>query len=323
MRFVPSPWDDSRVRRQTMQPIFEDAHDIMFSYLYARRPAALELLGKIKSSKHLWLDSSGFQAGYGRARKFSIFDIFDLQQQWADTAFTFDLPGEPEQTFRNAVLSLTYSKGYDRKPRLYAVVAHKGSTGIAQDLAKKYEAYDFDGLALGSTIPYGSSDMAEFFSLLSIVARSTTKPIHAFGVGGFDAIHLLEFLGVSSFDSSRFLTAARSLHYLTPHGTLYVGNRYQSERGRGATSGALPCECPACRTAGSFEYFQRRGAEPVGVLALHNYYSMRNELRLIEIAKREGWFNRLLEGRARRSPRLRSVLNHVKQDYFVGRRTRI
>jgi len=306
------------MRRQALQPILDDSEDIMLSFLYAKRPAAQELLGSIKAAKNLWLDSSGFQAGYGRSRNFSIFDVFDLQQEFADIAFTFDLPTEPEQTFRNAILSLTYSKGHEKKkPKLYAVVSHNGSTDTAKDLTRKYETYDFDGLALGSTIPYGSSDMAEFFSLLSIVSRNTKKPIHAFGVGGFDAMYLLAFLGVSSFDSSRFLTAARSLHYLTPHGTLYVGNRYRNERGRAATEGALPCACPACGKAGGFDFFQQHGAEPVGVLALHNYYAMRNELRLIEIAKRERWFPSLLEGRAKRSPRLRSVLNGIKKDYFV------
>ena len=317
MKFVPTPWDDSKVRREVMTPIYDESEDLMFSYFYARVPSAQSLMHQFKKSKSLWVDSSGYQVGQGRAPKSSIFDVFDLQKEWADFALTFDSPAEPEQTFRNAILSLAYSNGLERKPKMYAVVSHNGSPILAREFARKYEEYDFDGVAIGGTLPYGSSNMAELFSLISSITRATTKPIHALGIGGFDAMYLLALLGVSSFDSSRFITAAKGLNYLTPHGTLYVGTRYIKERARAATMGPLPCECSACRKGVTFGFFQERGAEPVAYLALHNYYVMRNEVRLINIAQREGWFKSLIEGRARRSPRLRSVLNQIRSDPFV------
>ena len=294
-----------------------ESGEALFSYRYVRHldPVSIKQRLGLPATTRLWIDSSGFQIGTKQSPNLSAFDVFDFQRYCSDVAFTLDVPGDLEQTYKNALLTLSYSRGFDDQLKLYAVITHTGNLDAAYQLARKFDEREFDGIAVGTLIPYGTANMNNLASLLVTVRKAASKPIHVLGVGGYDMLYLLALLDVESFDSSKFLGGAKWREYHLPQGgMLYIGNRYDSKNPRKkAISGRLPCECPVCRQFGSVEFFQQSKAESVAYLALHNFYVMRNEIRLIHLAKKEGWFKTLLEGRARKSIKLRHALKTLRR----------
>lgn len=310
MKFIPAIWDRARERQDVLRSIFPDTDDVLLSYGHMKRidPRTIRSRLELPSRVRLWIDSSGFQIGNRVTSKVSVFDVYDFQNSCAEVAISLDVPGDLVQTYRNAVLGLTYSKGFKHSPQNYAVATSDGNLETTMELVKKYDELDFDGIALGAVIPNGSVNLSQLACLLAAVRRVTTKPIHALGVGGYDAFYLLAASGVSSFDSSKFLVGAKwRIYHLARGGMMYIGNRYR-RRSRQTKKGDLPCKCPVCIEAKRIEIFQEPKAERVALLALHNYYMMKNEVRLIELALTEGWFQVLLEDRARKSGNLRRAL---------------
>jgi len=317
MRFVPCPWDDSVKRRIILWKIIDDAHDALFSYTHVRlkNPSLIKNVLGIPEEARLWIDSSGFQIGNKHSPKLDVFSVYDFQRHCAHVAFTLDVPGNVEQTYQNAILGLAYGRGFDERPKIYAVATHEGDFGNVALLVRKYERKEFDGIAIGTMIPYGVANLESFAKMLTVVKKYSTKPVHVLGVGGYDTLYLMSMIGVESFDSSKFLGGAKWREYHLPQGGMaYLGTHYSSKHPRRRVlSGELPCSCPVCIDVKQVEYFQRPKAESVAHLALHNYYVMKNELKLIEIAKKEGWFESLIESRARKSARLRTAVSAVKK----------
>jgi 7-cyano-7-deazaguanine tRNA-ribosyltransferase len=310
---VPSIWDRAAGRQRILGIAAEDAGEALFSYGYVRNLSPEKLRNRFKIGDHtrIWIDSSGFQIGNKVLSKANVFDVFEFQRRTSSVAITLDMPGDVEQTYRNALLMLTLCHAYEESPELYAVVTQNRDCETASILAKKYEHSDFHGLAVGALIPYGVSNLEELARLLFLIRKQTTKPIHALGVGGYDAMYLLSAFGVSSFDSAKFIVGAKwRVYHLPRGGCIYVGNRYK-DRQRTASSGLLPCSCPVCSEVKTAEYFQQPKAVCVAMLAMHNYFMMRNEVRLISLAKKEGWFDRLLSEKARQSTRLHMALKSV------------
>jgi 7-cyano-7-deazaguanine tRNA-ribosyltransferase len=296
-----------------LETIFSDTEDVLLSYGHLKRmdPRAVRPHLKLPSHVNLWIDSSGFQIGTKVTGKASVFDVYDFQNSCAQVAISLDVPGDISQTYRNAILGLTYSKGFEHSPQNYAVATCNGNIDSTIELVKKYATMDFDGIALGAVIPTGSVNLNQLALLLLAVRRITKKPIHALGVGGYDAFYLLAAAGVASFDSAKFLVGAKwRIYHLARGGMMYVGDHYNNyrKRPRQTSKGDLPCKCPVCVEVKRIEIFQEPRAECVALLALHNYYMMKNEVRLIELALSEGWFRNLLEDRARKSANLKRAL---------------
>ncbi len=314
MRFVPSLWDRATGRRNILRRIFEETGDALFSYAHVRRldPRGLRERLSIPNTVNLWIDSSGFQIGNMVTGRSNIFDVYEFQNSCSQFAISLDTPGDIQETYRNAILTLAYSKGFPMSPKIYAVATSDGSFGHLRDLVQKYDALDFDGIAVGALIPYGSLRLEQLALLLTTVGRATSKPIHALGIGGYDALYVLAAAGVATFDSSKFLVGAKwRIYHLPRGGMIYIGDHYSSKttiRRRQTRAGDLPCRCPACLTAKRIEFFQQPRAESVAMLALHNYYMMKNEVQLIKLAMDEGWFHYLFIDRARKSPALRRAM---------------
>ena len=135
--------------------------------------------------------------------------------------------------------------------------------------------------------------------------------VGAGGLGSPASIYLAA-AGVATFDSSKFLVGAKwRIYHLPRGGMIYVGDHYGSKttiRRRQTRAGDLPCLCPACLFAKRIEFFQEPKAESVAMLALHNYYMMKNEVQLIKLAMDEGWFHYLFLDRAKKSPGLRRAM---------------
>ena len=314
MRFVPSLWDRCLLRRDVLWNVFEHAENVLFSYNYIRSvpPDQVREKLKIPDNVKIWIDSSGFQIGKKLYPQISIFELYDYQHHSADVAFTLDIPGDYEQTYKNAIRMLAYARGKGYGPKIYAVVTCDGNIDIAEKLARKYEEWDFDGIAIGPPISLGAIDFKLITRLIARIKKAASKPIHVFGVGSYDLIYLLAALDVDSFDSAKFIHGAKWREYHFPRGSIiYLGNNYK-ERRRGFWEGELPCTCPVCQKLRRAEEFQKSRAESVAYLALHNFYVMRNEVKLIEMAKRGGWFHRLLKEQAGKSIRLRQVLEDIK-----------
>jgi tRNA-guanine family transglycosylase len=310
MRFVPSFWDRARPRRHILQRILEETGDALLSYAHVRGidPRGLRERLSIPNTVNLWIDSSGFQIGNMVAGRSNIFDVYDFQNSCSQVAISLDTPGDVQETYRNAILTLAYSKGFPISPKIYAVATSDGSFEHLHDLVRKYDALDFDGVAVGALIPYGSLRLERLGLLLTTVARATSKPIHALGIGGYDALYVLAAAGVATFDSSKFLVGAKwRIYHLPRGGMIYVGDHYEKKnrRSRQTRTGDLPCRCPACLIAKRIEFFQEPKAESVAILALHNYYMMKNEVQLIKLAMDEGWFHHLFLDRAKKSASLK------------------
>lgn len=266
----------------------------------------------ISNETEIWMDSGGFQIGKKIHPKVSIFDVYEYQQDCADIAFTLDVPGDYRLTYENALRVLAYARGRGKGPKIYAVVTCDGNIEEAIKLAKKYNQWDFDGIAIGPPISLGAVDIKLLANLVLKVRKVTSKPIHVFGVGSYDIIYLLAALNVQSFDSAKFIHGAKWREYHLPRGSIvYLGKNYKEKR-KSCTEGELPCSCPVCKRIKKIEKFQYPKAEMVAYLALHNFYVMKNEVKLIEISKKGGWFKKLLKEQARKSPRLKYVLKFIK-----------
>src|SRR6266849_3260945 len=114
MKFIPSIWDRARQRRNVLESIFYDTEVVMLSYGHLRLmdPRTIRPHLKLPPKVKLWIDSSGFQIGNKISRKVSVFDVYDFQNSCAEVAISLDVPGDLSQTYRNAILGLTYSKGF-------------------------------------------------------------------------------------------------------------------------------------------------------------------------------------------------------------------
>lgn len=326
MRFIPSFWDRASGRRHILQKIFEETRDALLSYAHVRTidPRDLRQRLSIPTNVKLWIDSSGFQIGNMVTARSNVFDVYDFQNSCSQVAISLDTPGDVQETYRNAILTLTYSKGFSISPEIYAVATSDGSLGHLRDLVRKYDILNFDGIAVGALIPYGSLRLEQLALLLTTVRRATSKPIHALGIGGYDALYVMAAAGVATFDSSKFLVGAKwRIYHLPRGGMIYVGDHYATKnrnRRRQTRAGDLPCRCPACLIAKRIEFFQEPKAESVAMLALHNYYMMKNEVQLIKLAMDEDWFHYLFIDRAKKSPSLRRAMGPLgfRKSYKSG-----
>jgi len=251
-------------------------------------------------------------------------DVYQYQLkslQAGDVAFTLDIPSNPTKTFENAKIALNFKKQFeDQGIKLYAVITLDSSLNpeVARKFAKKINKLDFDGIAIGALTKL-CSRLWQIGLIIASVKSVTTKPIHVMGVSGYDLMYLLAWLDIDSFDSNKHLKGAKYREYHLITGSLaYVGNHHAYRR-RFVRNGFTPCFCPACLQMKKLEKFQESDAKVVAYLAAHNFFVMMQHLRLITLAKDEGWFERLLQERMLRSSRLRKAIEILSRTSLVSR----
>ncbi len=126
--------------------------------------------------------------------------------------------------------------------------------------------------------------------------------VHLFGAGHPSMLALAVAMGCDVFDSAAYALFAREGRYLTPSGSLMLGEMTE-----------LACPCPSCRGRSARDLMDDPGRE--GLLARHNLAVTLNEMARIREAIREGTLWELVDDRCRGHPRLldgyRALLGHA------------
>lgn len=232
-----------------------------------------------------------------------------------------DLPITPSLSTERRVIhqlktienSKLFLKNKVEGKELYGVVFgwdHISIKNMMLTLLKMENKASFDGFAIGSLIPF-AKDYHKLIELISTVRRMVEdRPLHAFGVGHIEGMYLCAALGVNSVDSTRYIIGGEFREYLLPQtGTpVYLGNYYKKKSRRKIRE--LPCFCPICKRT-TINELTKPGAENAGKIALHNLCVQLSEVRLINSALHEGWFETLLKQKAGIYKKLNKVLPHL------------
>lgn len=161
-----------------------------------------------------------------------------------------------------------------------------------------------DVFAIGGIVPlmeqYRFKELAETI-IACKKSLPSNVPVHAFGAGHPMIFSLLAACGVDLFDSAAYSLYAEGGRYMTPQGTLKIGDL---ER--------LPCECPVCSSHTPREL-------DVNLLARHNLYVTFAEIRAIQQAICEGRLWDLVRVRAYAHPALFSAYEYLLTEHrFFG-----
>ena len=257
----------------------------------------------------LFMDSGGYQLMTKRfpAKPNDIISILRYQERNdADIAATLDFPFRPDQTslwegWRRIEITIKYAitalqNREKTSMKLYAAI-HGWDPLSTKKVAELLNKHGFDGYALGAPEPknYGMSKPNYLLKLTQMIygvkEEIGEKPLHVFGISNFASIYLLAALGVSSFDSLRYLHSAKFREYILPNGLItYIGRSTKSRR----KLSELPCSCPICSEV-DLAFMAANGSIQGALLALHNLMVIQNHVLVINSALLNGWYNELLK----------------------------
>jgi helicase len=140
----------------------------------------------------------------------------DLQEQYADIAFTLDFPIPPGMdtkqakkrqrlTIANAHWALANRR---QKEMLLFACVQAWDAASAKDCAKAYAVASFDGVAIGGLVPR-ARDLSAVLAIVEAVRNEIgERPLHVFGLGKPEIIEALFRAGVDSVDSSSYVKLA-------------------------------------------------------------------------------------------------------------------
>lgn len=171
----------------------------------------------------------------------------------------------------------------------------------AHEMSKR----DFPIYALGS--PTELMETQRFDVLVDMIVTTKRelplgKPFHLFGAGHPALFPFLVALGCDLFDSAAYALYARTGRYLTPEGTLLLGDMTE-----------FSCLCPACVETTPREVMKSESAEREKRLVQHNLWACFSELGRIREAIRRGRLWELLELRAHIHPSMTKCFARVRE----------
>lgn len=165
------------------------------------------------------------------------------------------------------------------------VWVHPIQGGVFEDLvaysAKKAdENPKFSMLALGSPTvlmeQYRYTELVRsVFTAKSLVSRG--KTFHLFGAGIPHLLPLMVAMGVDTFDSASYILYARDGRYITRDKVLRLKDLQY-----------FPCSCPICSRTSPQELRSLSKEEQTKKLAIHNLYTIYEEIKAIKVAIYEG-----------------------------------
>ncbi|MDI6884459.1 MAG: tRNA guanosine(15) transglycosylase TgtA [Hadesarchaea archaeon] len=172
--------------------------------------------------------------------------------------------------------------------------------GLFSDLvaesAREVGKLDYQLHAIGSPVELLEGyRYAELVDLVMAAKQNLPpqRPAHLFGAGHPMMFALAVAMGCDLFDSAAYVLYARDGRYLTPEGTLKLGELSY-----------LPCECPVCAGGSPEKLYDAPEDEQVKLLARHNLHVTFGELRRIRQAIVEGRLWQHVQLRCRAHPRL-------------------
>jgi tRNA-guanine family transglycosylase len=278
----------------------------------------------------LMMDSTGYQQMTLRSSASSQIDPIQVlryqERNGTNIAMTFDMPFRPDDTslaegWRRIKLSIEYAKmelkeRAEQSMRLYCVI-HGWDYLSVRKVAEAVSQCDFDGYALGAPEPLtrnmGHAAYLERLAQLITAAKESLgdRPLHVLGIANLSALYLMAMLGVSSFDTLRYLHGAKYRDYFMPMG-------YNAALGRLREGGRrlreLPCFCPICSNV-TIDQLASYGSLPGALVAVHNIFALKSYVSTINSALENNWFDEALDRAARLTPALQKPIQWVKNHH--------
>jgi 7-cyano-7-deazaguanine tRNA-ribosyltransferase len=278
------------------------------AYLIYRDPALRRRVLEVGIHRHLGVDcpiatdSGGYQIYRGGKVRVSPEEIHRFQAEiGSDMAVVLDVPPRDGMDLENARSCVRESVMRSRSliaespegPLWYGVVHLSPHARLRRWETGAIGGMPFDLFALGSCV--GSLVEYRFEShidrAIDVAKRlPPDRPRHVFGVGHPMFLAVSSAFGGDIFDSAMYALSAQGGRYLTPNGTLRVGDLRE-----------LPCSCPVCTSAAPSELVGDRG---VDLLARHNLHATFEELRRVRQAISDGRLWELVQLRCRGHPKI-------------------
>ncbi|WP_455364646.1 tRNA guanosine(15) transglycosylase TgtA [[Eubacterium] cellulosolvens] len=183
-----------------------------------------------------------------------------------------------DQTLSNAEISLKNTK---RSDILWVGPVQGGKyLDLVAYSAKNINKHPFPMVALGSPTQIMERHLYKTLVDMMMTAKmniSLNKPIHLFGAGHPSMFALAIACGYDTFDSAAYALYAKDDRYMTPHGTLKLKDIHY-----------FPCSCNVCKNTDPADIKKLPKEERAKILAEHNLWVCKAEIRNIKQAITEG-----------------------------------
>ncbi len=166
----------------------------------------------------------------------------------------------------------------------------------------------FNFFALGSVVQVMISQDYSTMVKMIVAARKRLpidKPLHLFGAGHPSMFALAVFLGCDTFDSAAYSLMAKENRYMTSQRTFQLEDL-----------DVLPCVCPVCSKIDAKTFKSKPKKERVKLLAEHNLWITRDEIKRIHLAISRGTIWDLVWERASSVPNLGKATKLAIQQYL-------
>ena len=176
---------------------------------------------------------------------------------------------------------------------------------------KKLVETGFGMLALGSPVEFMESYKYGLLSQMIISAKRHMPhhiPLHLFGAGHPLTVGFSVALGCDTFDSASYVLYAKNGRYITEDGTRHIRD-----------IAVFPCSCNICTSHTPKEINEMDQTEKTRCIAMHNLYSIKNEVDSVKQAIFEGRLWEYIIKKARAHPKLFEIISIItgNDDFFA------
>ncbi|MFL6476302.1 MAG: tRNA-guanine transglycosylase, partial [Nitrososphaera sp.] len=166
---------------------------------------------------------------------------------------------------------------------------------LVEHSARELDKMGFQLMAIGS--PVELMEAYEFAMLARMIVSAKrvvpAKPIHLFGAGHPLTIPLAIALGCDTFDSASYMLYAKDNRYMTPNGTVRLGELAY-----------LSCQCPVCSSHTVQELHKMEMDKRTIEIAKHNLHILKAEVEAVKQAIMDGRLWEYVMQKARAHPKL-------------------
>nr|WP_231833693.1 tRNA guanosine(15) transglycosylase TgtA [Pyrococcus horikoshii] len=260
------------------------------------------------------VDSGSFQLMKYGSIEVSNREIIEFQHRIGVDIGTFlDIPTPPDAPREQAVkeLEITLSRAREaeeiKEIPMNATIQGSTYTDLRRYAARRLSSMNFEIHPIGGVVPllesYRFRDVVDIV-ISSKMALRPDRPVHLFGAGHPIVFALAVAMGVDLFDSASYALYAKDDRYMTPEGTKRLDELDY-----------FPCSCPVCSKYTPQELREMPKEERTRLLALHNLWVIKEEIKRVKQAIKEGELWRLVDERARSHPKLYSAYKRLLEHY--------
>jgi 7-cyano-7-deazaguanine tRNA-ribosyltransferase len=200
-----------------------------------------------------------------------------------------------ETTLKNAIESLCVIDNNNTGAIWVAPVQGAEHSDLVEHSARELDKMGFQLMALGS--PVELMEAYEFAMLARMIVSAKrvvpAKPVHLFGAGHPLTIPLAVALGCDTFDSASYMLYAKDNRYMTPNGTVRLGELAY-----------ISCQCPVCSSHTVQELHNMEMDKRIIEIAKHNLHILKAEVEAVKQAIMDGRLWEYVMQKARAHPKL-------------------